>query len=74
MSSLESNNRVSLPAWLGRGLTAVKALSLIHISEPTRQEAISYAVFCLKKKNERYTWNGIEGSDGIILDIIVCGL
>ena len=26
------------------------ALSLIHISEPTRQEAISYAVFCLKKK------------------------
>ena len=23
-------------------------LSLIHISEPTRQEAISYAVFCLK--------------------------
>ena len=27
-----------------------KELSLIHISEPTRQEAISYAVFCLKKK------------------------
>ena len=27
-------------------------LSLIHISEPTRQEAISYAVFCLKKKNQ----------------------
>ena len=27
------------------------ALSLIHISEPTRQEAISYAVFCLKKIN-----------------------
>ena len=26
-------------------------LSLIHISEPTRQEAISYAVFCLKKKS-----------------------
>ena len=24
-------------------------LSLIHFSEPTRQEAISYAVFCLKK-------------------------
>ena len=24
-----------------------KVLSLIHISEPTRQEAISYAVFCL---------------------------
>ena len=25
------------------------ALSLIHISEPTRPEPISYAVFCLKK-------------------------
>ena len=27
-----------------------EALSLIHISEPTRQAEISYAVFCLKKK------------------------
>ena len=26
------------------------ALSLIHISEPTRPYSISYAVFCLKKK------------------------
>ena len=26
------------------------SLSLIHISEPTRRYAISYAVFCLKKK------------------------
>src|SRR5665213_3560678 len=26
---------------------AVKLLSLIHISEPTRQAEISYAVFCL---------------------------
>ena len=25
-------------------------LSLIHISEPTRLQLISYAVFCLKKK------------------------
>ena len=25
-------------------------LSLIHLSEPTRQAEISYAVFCLKKK------------------------
>ena len=30
-------------------------LSLIHISEPTRPLYISYAVFCLKKKN----WRGI---------------
>ena len=28
-------------------------LSLIHISEPTRQAEISYAVFCLKKKKKR---------------------
>ena len=28
---------------------AVQALSLIHISEPTRLLSISYAVFCLKK-------------------------
>ena len=28
-------------------------LSLIHISEPTRPERISYAVFCLKKKKQK---------------------
>src|SRR5450756_2766613 len=28
-----------------------RRLSLIHISEPTRLGMISYAVFCLKKKN-----------------------
>ena len=32
-------------SWTG----VVKRLSLIHISEPTRQKLISYAVFCLKK-------------------------
>ena len=31
---------------------AVRMLSLIHISEPTRLTAISYAVFCLKKKKK----------------------
>ena len=31
-----------------------KALSLIHISEPTRLLSISYAVFCLHKKNARH--------------------
>src|SRR5665648_1093831 len=30
-------------------------LSLIHISEPTRLGMISYAVFCLKKKNKHTT-------------------
>src|SRR5678810_1318330 len=37
-------------------LPDVPSLSLIHISEPTRQAEISYAVFCLKKKNEEYDW------------------
>ena len=32
-------------------------LSLIHISEPTRQAEISYAVFCLKKKNKEQKKN-----------------
>ena len=32
-------------------------LSLIHISEPTRQAEISYAVFCLKKKNNKKNKN-----------------
>src|SRR5665213_2208511 len=32
---------------------APKGLSLIHISEPTRQAEISYAVFCLKKKKKK---------------------
>ena len=32
---------------------AEMALSLIHISEPTRQAEISYAVFCLKKKKKK---------------------
>src|SRR5450756_2658800 len=30
-----------------------RLLSLIHISEPTRLGMISYAVFCLKKKNTK---------------------
>ena len=30
----------------------ISGLSLIHISEPTRQAEISYAVFCLKKKKQ----------------------
>eukprot|EP01017_Pseudomicrothorax_dubius_P021111 TRINITY_DN22820_c0_g1_i1.p1 TRINITY_DN22820_c0_g1~~TRINITY_DN22820_c0_g1_i1.p1 ORF type:complete len:133 (-),score=17.76 TRINITY_DN22820_c0_g1_i1:8-406(-) len=31
-------------------IDTIMKLSLIHISEPTRQAEISYAVFCLKKK------------------------
>ena len=37
------------------GAPTKEHLSLIHISEPTRQEAISYAVFCLKKKTPSRT-------------------
>ena len=33
-----------------QAVTELLALSLIHISEPTRRTPISYAVFCLKKK------------------------
>ena len=35
---------------IGLVLAMLFTLSLIHISEPTRQAEISYAVFCLKKK------------------------
>ena len=31
------------------------ALSLLHLSEPTRLLSISYAVFCLKKKKTHNT-------------------
>src|SRR5665648_1120860 len=36
---------------------AVKDLSLIHISEPTRLGMISYAVFCLKKKKKKEAYH-----------------
>src|SRR5678815_5772523 len=36
--------------WDGCPYYSLYALSLIHISEPTRLLSISYAVFCLKKK------------------------
>src|SRR5674476_1657992 len=42
---IEINNRMEFLCDVGLGY-----LTLIHISEPTRQAEISYAVFCLKKK------------------------
>ncbi len=39
------------------GLDTLVVLSLIHISEPTRQAENSYAVFCLKKKKKQNTDN-----------------
>eukprot|EP00658_Telonema_sp_P-2_P044380 TRINITY_DN32245_c0_g1_i1.p1 TRINITY_DN32245_c0_g1~~TRINITY_DN32245_c0_g1_i1.p1 ORF type:complete len:120 (-),score=12.51 TRINITY_DN32245_c0_g1_i1:67-426(-) len=40
--------------WLQAIVQALQFLSLIHISEPTRLLSISYAVFCLKKKNKKF--------------------
>src|SRR5450759_5888959 len=40
-------------AHTNRPVRLVGALSLIHISEPTRLGMISYAVFCLKKKKKK---------------------
>ena len=40
----------TLQGFVGSLVSIVLKLSLIHISEPTRQAEISYAVFCLKKK------------------------
>src|SRR5678810_121156 len=39
-------------SWGGNPGVGSLHLSLIHISEPTRQAEISYAVFCLKKKKQ----------------------
>src|SRR5450756_2928868 len=41
----------------GRKHVPVFVLSLIHISEPTRLGMISYAVFCLKKKKNKTSYN-----------------
>ena len=41
-----------LPGGAPRFVITGEILSLIHISEPTRQAEISYAVFCLKKKKK----------------------
>src|SRR5678810_244355 len=56
---LESNKVIDRPYEINpAGFTihsaihAARDLSLIHISEPTRQAEISYAVFCLKKKKQ----------------------
>ena len=42
---------VKITRW--QNLLEVVVLSLIHISEPTRLLNISYAVFCLQKKNTK---------------------
>ena len=49
-----TKGRIPLVLGLGGNNTrGIIDLSLIHISEPTRQAEISYAVFCLKKKKKK---------------------
>ena len=50
--ALNSQCDLFLLLW-GAQLQIAQNLSLIHISEPTRQAEISYAVFCLKKKKNK---------------------
>eukprot|EP01017_Pseudomicrothorax_dubius_P027097 TRINITY_DN3082_c0_g1_i9.p1 TRINITY_DN3082_c0_g1~~TRINITY_DN3082_c0_g1_i9.p1 ORF type:complete len:219 (-),score=20.69 TRINITY_DN3082_c0_g1_i9:12-668(-) len=57
-----TRNEVAVSYSSGNGKSnAVVYLSLIHISEPTRQAEISYAVFCLKKKNKSPGKGGQRG-------------
>src|SRR5674476_1006651 len=46
----DNGKKVPFEVKKGDRVLVSKYLSLIHISEPTRQAEISYAVFCLKKK------------------------
>eukprot|EP01016_Furgasonia_blochmanni_P051910 TRINITY_DN822_c0_g3_i2.p1 TRINITY_DN822_c0_g3~~TRINITY_DN822_c0_g3_i2.p1 ORF type:complete len:115 (+),score=2.51 TRINITY_DN822_c0_g3_i2:65-409(+) len=50
--TISQSQRGSMYWKLGVGSYIIYMLSLIHISEPTRLGMISYAVFCLKKKNQ----------------------
>eukprot|EP00658_Telonema_sp_P-2_P056704 TRINITY_DN45141_c0_g1_i2.p1 TRINITY_DN45141_c0_g1~~TRINITY_DN45141_c0_g1_i2.p1 ORF type:complete len:138 (-),score=19.33 TRINITY_DN45141_c0_g1_i2:92-505(-) len=54
LQSMGFTDTVRNTAALRRTQGNVQGLSLIHISEPTRLLSISYAVFCLKKKNKHY--------------------
>src|SRR5659263_729744 len=49
--STDNAGGIQAPAGRAPNRRADSDLSLIHISEPTRLGMISYAVFCLKKKN-----------------------
>ena len=53
MDEVKSSSSNTLAVDRSNGTDPV--LSLIHISEPTRQAEISYAVFCLKKKKNNQT-------------------
>ena len=51
----EQEAGIDLPFVQDNHSRSARGLSLIHISEPTRPEPISYAVFCLKKKKTMAT-------------------
>ena len=57
MKSGEAHSLEDATGWFKLSLLR---LSLIHISEPTRLGMNSYAVFCLKKKNNKKTRNPAE--------------
>ena len=52
---IRHNNKPANQAefWIFDNVGALQEMSLIHISEPTRQAERSYAVFCLKKKTRK---------------------
>src|SRR5674476_1646900 len=54
LSAIETNPaiQVEIKSLKKRAHLIHWAIGLIHISEPTRQAEISYAVFCLKKKKK----------------------
>ena len=52
-SKIVTLDSLSLSNILNEDSELIPLLSLIHISEPTRQAEISYAVFCLKKKKKK---------------------
>eukprot|EP00658_Telonema_sp_P-2_P037387 TRINITY_DN26895_c0_g1_i2.p1 TRINITY_DN26895_c0_g1~~TRINITY_DN26895_c0_g1_i2.p1 ORF type:complete len:156 (+),score=32.18 TRINITY_DN26895_c0_g1_i2:225-692(+) len=57
LDEVETHKAVSVVACRLVSDALHRELSLIHISEPTRLLSISYAVFCLKKKKNIYSYN-----------------
>ena len=52
IKGLRIGKQIRIPKEEVKRFLSESDLSLIHISEPTRQAEISYAVFCLKKKKK----------------------
>src|SRR5678809_752733 len=73
-SSLQDATKAKIAVAATTSAASGSTLSLIHISEPTRQAEISYAVFCLKKKKEparaQCPAAAAGGSRGVV--VVVC--